>query len=78
MAAVLALNSAPAAAGGWNGYGYNANCACAPFSYSYAPRSCSYGYAPAYYYGSRGYYGRTVYRPGIARPAAWRAGGRWR
>ena len=76
-APLLVLGSAPAAAC-W-GFGYGHSASYAPRAYSYAPRARSYGYAPAYrYYGSRGYYGRSVYGRGIARRAAWRAGRRWR
>jgi hypothetical protein len=75
-APVLALNSTPAAACWGFGYGYSASYA--PRTYSYAPRAYSYGYAPASgYYGSRAYYGRSVYRRGVVRRAAWRAGRRW-
>ena len=86
-APVFTLGSAPAEAFGcgWFGLGYR------PAMYSYAPAPRTYSYAPARryyyaptrrYYGPRVYYGRTLYRPRVARGygyrAAWRGGRRWR
>jgi hypothetical protein len=65
-------------------YGYAYNYGYAPAYYGYAPAynngygPYTYGYAPAYrYYRTGAYYGRSIYRRGVVRSAAWRAGRRW-